>query len=69
MYDFAVVALLALATVKLVDFLSDAIPQLRNLLLQGLQVDHDDAVCALRQQGRRGKSNSLRCSIPVTKST
>ena len=31
MYDFAVVALLALATLKLVDFLSDAIPQLRNL--------------------------------------
>jgi hypothetical protein len=31
MYDFAVVALLALATLKLVDFLSDAVPQLRNL--------------------------------------
>lgn len=31
MYDFAIVALLALATVKLVDFLSDAIPQLRSM--------------------------------------
>ena len=31
MYDFAIVALLALATVKLVDFLTDAIPQLRSL--------------------------------------
>ena len=31
MYDFAIVALLALATVKLVDFLTDAVPQLRNL--------------------------------------
>jgi len=31
MYDFAIVALLALATLKLVDFLTDAIPQLRNL--------------------------------------
>ena len=31
MYDFAIVALLALATVKLVDFLSDAIPQLRRM--------------------------------------
>ena len=28
MYDFAVVALLALATLKLVDFLTDAVPQL-----------------------------------------
>jgi len=28
MYDFAIVALMALATVKLVDFLSDAVPQL-----------------------------------------
>jgi hypothetical protein len=28
MYDFAIVALLALGTLKLVDFLSDAIPQL-----------------------------------------
>ena len=28
MYDFAIVALLALATVKLVDFLSDAVPQI-----------------------------------------
>ncbi len=31
MYDFAIVALLALATLKLVDFLSDAIPQLRSV--------------------------------------
>jgi len=31
MYDFAIVALLALATLKLVDFLTDAVPQLRNL--------------------------------------
>ena len=31
MYDFAIVALLALATLKLVDFLADSIPQLRNL--------------------------------------
>jgi hypothetical protein len=31
MYDFAIVALLALATLKLVDFLSDAVPQLRNM--------------------------------------
>ncbi len=31
MYDFAIVALLALATLKLVDFLSDAIPQLRSM--------------------------------------
>jgi hypothetical protein len=31
MYDFAIVALLALATLKLVDFLTDAIPQLRSL--------------------------------------
>jgi hypothetical protein len=31
MYDFAIVALLALATLKLVDFLTDSIPQLRNL--------------------------------------
>ena len=30
MYDFAVVALLALATLKLVDFLTDAVPQLRS---------------------------------------
>ena len=30
MYDFAIVALLALATVKLVDFLTDAVPQLRS---------------------------------------
>jgi hypothetical protein len=29
MYDFAIVALLALATVKLVDFLTDAVGQLR----------------------------------------
>ena len=29
MYDFAIVALLALGTVKLVDFLSDYIPQLK----------------------------------------
>jgi hypothetical protein len=29
MYDFAVVALLALATLKLVDFLSEAVPQLQ----------------------------------------
>ena len=29
MYDFAIVALLALATLKLVDFLTDAVPQLR----------------------------------------
>src|SRR5258708_39455164 len=31
LYDFAIVALLALATLKLVDFLSDAIPQLRSM--------------------------------------
>ena len=31
MYDFAIIALLALATLKLVDFLTDAVPQLRNL--------------------------------------
>lgn len=31
MYDFAIVALLALATVKLVDFLGDAIPSLKQL--------------------------------------
>ena len=31
MYDFAIVALLALATLKLVDFLTDAIPQLRSV--------------------------------------
>ena len=31
MYDFAIVALLALATLKLVDFLTDAVPQLRNV--------------------------------------
>jgi hypothetical protein len=31
MYDFAIVALMALATLKLVDFLTDAVPQLRNL--------------------------------------
>ena len=31
MYDFAVVALLALATLKLVDFLTDAVPQLARL--------------------------------------
>ena len=31
MYDFAIVALLALATLKLVDFLTDSVPQLRNL--------------------------------------
>jgi hypothetical protein len=31
MYDFAIVALLALATLKLVDFLTNAVPQLRNL--------------------------------------
>ena len=31
MYDFAVVALLALATLKLVDFLTDAVPQLAKL--------------------------------------
>ncbi len=30
MYDFAIVALLALATLKLVDFLTDAVPQLRS---------------------------------------
>jgi hypothetical protein len=29
MYDFAIVALLALGTVKLVDFLSDYIPPLK----------------------------------------
>src|SRR5947209_20253287 len=29
MYDFAIVALLALATLKLVDFLTDAVAQLR----------------------------------------
>jgi hypothetical protein len=28
MYDFAIVALLALATLKLVDYVSDAVPQL-----------------------------------------
>ena len=31
MYDFAVVALLALATLKVVDFLTDAVPQLAKL--------------------------------------
>src|SRR2546423_14221464 len=31
MYEFAIVALLALATLKLVDFLTDAVPQLRNM--------------------------------------
>jgi hypothetical protein len=31
MYDFAVVALLALAALKLVDFLSDAVPQLQRM--------------------------------------
>ena len=31
MYDFAIVALLALATLKLVDFLTDAVPQLRSV--------------------------------------
>src|SRR5262245_27499156 len=31
MYDFAIVALLALATLKLVDYLTDAIPQLRKV--------------------------------------
>jgi hypothetical protein len=31
MYEFAIVALLALATLKLVDFLTDVVPQLRNL--------------------------------------
>jgi hypothetical protein len=31
MYDFAVVALLALATLKLVDFLTDAVPQVQRL--------------------------------------
>jgi hypothetical protein len=31
MYDFAIVALLALATVKLVDFLTDAVAPLRNV--------------------------------------
>ena len=31
MYDFAIVALLALATVKLVDFLSDAVPALHRM--------------------------------------
>jgi hypothetical protein len=31
MYDFAIVALLALATLKLVDFLCDAVPQLRKV--------------------------------------
>jgi hypothetical protein len=31
MYDFAIVALLALATLKLVDFLTDSVPQLRNV--------------------------------------
>ena len=31
MYDFAIIALLALATLKLVDFLTDAVPQLRNM--------------------------------------
>jgi hypothetical protein len=31
MYDFAIVALLALAKLKLVDFLTDSVPQLRNM--------------------------------------
>ena len=31
MYDFAIVALLALATLKLVDFLTDSVPQLRSI--------------------------------------
>ena len=31
MYDFAVVALLALAALKLVDFLTDAVPQVQKL--------------------------------------
>jgi hypothetical protein len=31
MYDFAIVALLALATLKLVDFLTDAVPQLHSM--------------------------------------
>jgi hypothetical protein len=31
MYDFAIVALLALATLKLADFLTDAVPQLRSM--------------------------------------
>ena len=31
MYDFAVVALLALATLKLVDFLTDAVPQVQKM--------------------------------------
>jgi hypothetical protein len=31
MYEFAIVALLALATLKLVDFLTGVVPQLRNL--------------------------------------
>ncbi len=31
MYAFAIVALLALATVKLVDFLTDAVPAIKNM--------------------------------------
>jgi hypothetical protein len=31
MYDFAIVALLALATVKLIDFLSDAVPAMQRV--------------------------------------
>ena len=31
MYDFAIIALLALATLKLVDFLTNTVPQLRNM--------------------------------------
>jgi hypothetical protein len=31
MYDFAIVALLALATLKLADFLTDVVPQLRSM--------------------------------------
>ena len=45
MYDFAVVALLALATLKLVDFLTDAVPQLAEAAL----------AAHVRDRGRRDR--------------
>ena len=47
MYAFAIVAMLALATVKLVDFLSDAVPMLRPMRSLATFVVSIGAVLAL----------------------
>ena len=65
MYDFAVVALLALATLKLVDFLTDAVPQLREAPLAAhvrdrSRRDRVDRLLGVQRLGRRDPQRNRR---------